>query len=89
LGLKFDIAALPVHPELSAGRGTEQDVYYPKISVSGIDFGYAMWDLTAVGEEPLKARDAPAASSVQPPRNGDIAQGDCRHRVKQINTVHC
>jgi hypothetical protein len=53
-GLKFDIAALPVHPELSAERGTEQDVYFPKLSVSGIDFGYAMWDFTAVGEEPLK-----------------------------------
>jgi hypothetical protein len=53
-GLKFDIAALPVHPELSAERGTEQDVYFPKISVSGIDFGYAMWDFTGVGEEPLK-----------------------------------
>jgi hypothetical protein len=53
-GLKFDIAALPVHPELSAQRGTEQDVYFPKISVSGIDFGYAMWDFAAVGEEPLK-----------------------------------
>ncbi len=22
--------------------------------MSGIDFGYAMWDFTAVGEEPLK-----------------------------------
>ena len=53
-GLKFDIAALPLHPELSAERETEQDVYFPKISVSGIDFGYAMWDFTAVGEEPLK-----------------------------------
>jgi hypothetical protein len=53
-GLKFDIAALPIHPELSAERGTEQDVYFPKISVSGIDFSYAMWDFTAVGEEPLK-----------------------------------
>ena len=53
-GLKFDIAMLPLHPELSAERGTEQDVYFPKVSVSGVDFGYAMWDFTAVGEEPLK-----------------------------------
>lgn len=53
-GLKFDIATLPVRPELSAERETEQDVYFPKISVSGIDFGYALWDFTAVGEEPLK-----------------------------------
>jgi hypothetical protein len=53
-GLKFDIAMLPVDPELSAERSTEQDVYFPKISVSGVDFGYAMWDFIAVGEEPLK-----------------------------------
>jgi hypothetical protein len=53
-GLKFDIATLPVHPELSAERSTEQDVYFPKISVSGVDFSYAMWDFTAAGEEPLK-----------------------------------
>lgn len=53
-GLKFDIAMLPVHPELSAEHSTEQDVYFPKISVSGVDFGYAMWDFTAIGDEPLK-----------------------------------
>ena len=53
-GLKFDIAMLPVHPELSAEHSTEQDVYFPKISVSGIDFGYAIWDFTAIGDEPLK-----------------------------------
>jgi hypothetical protein len=53
-GLKFDIAALPLHPELSAERATEQDVFFPKVSVSGVDFSYAMWDFTAVGEEPLK-----------------------------------
>ena len=29
-------------------------MYFPKVSVSGVDFGYAMWDFTAVGEEPLK-----------------------------------
>jgi hypothetical protein len=53
-GLKFDIAMLPVHPELSAEHTTEQDVYFPKISVSGVDFGYAIWDFTAIGDEPLK-----------------------------------
>lgn len=68
-GLKFDIAALPVHPELSAERGTEQDVYFPKISVSGIDFGYAMWDFTAVGEEPLKV-DRPLRLLAAVPASG-------------------
>ena len=29
-GLKFDIAMLPVHPELSAEHSTEQDVYFPQ-----------------------------------------------------------
>ncbi len=53
-GLKFDIAMLPVHPELSAERTNEQDVYFPKITASGTGFGYAIWDFTAVGEEPLK-----------------------------------
>ena len=68
-GLKCDIAALPVHPELSAERGTEQDVYFPKISVSGIDFGYAMWDFTAVGEEPLKV-DRPLRLLAAVPASG-------------------
>ena len=68
-GLKFDIAALPVHPEMSAERGTEQDVYFPKISVSGIDFGYAMWDFTAVGEEPLKV-DRPLRLLAAVPASG-------------------
>jgi hypothetical protein len=53
-GVTFDIAVVPLKPDLSAERSTEQDVYYPKISVSGIDFGYAVWDFAAVGEEPLK-----------------------------------
>ena len=45
---------LPVHPELSAEHSTEQDLYFPKISVSGVNFGYAMWDFTAIGKESLK-----------------------------------
>jgi hypothetical protein len=53
-GVKFDIAMLPVHPELSAEHSTEQDVYFPKISVSGVGFSFAMWDFTAIGDEPLK-----------------------------------
>ena len=68
-GLKFDIATLPVHPELSAQRETEQDVYFPKISVSGIDFGYAMWDFSAVGEEPLKV-DRPLRLLASVPASG-------------------
>ncbi len=69
-GLKFDIATLPVHPELSAERQTEQDVYFPKVSVSGIDFGYAMWDFTAIGEEPLKV-DRPLRLLAAVPASGD------------------
>jgi hypothetical protein len=52
-GLKFDIAVVPVSPELSAEHSTEQDVYFPKIATSGVDLGYALWDFTAVGAEPL------------------------------------
>jgi hypothetical protein len=52
-GLKFDIAVVPLGPKLSAERSTEQDVYFPKIATSGIDLGYALWDFTAVGAEPL------------------------------------
>jgi hypothetical protein len=53
-GLKFNIAAIPLQPDLSAERTTEQDTYFPAVSVSGIGFGYAMWDFTAIGEAPLK-----------------------------------
>lgn len=53
-GLKFDIAAIPLKPDLSVKRTTEHDIYFPKVSVSGIGFGYAMWDFTAIGEDPLK-----------------------------------
>jgi hypothetical protein len=53
-GLKFDIGMLPVHPEVTAEHATEQDVYFPRISVSGIDLNYALWDFMAAGSEPLK-----------------------------------
>lgn len=53
-GLKFDIAAIPLQPDLSAERTTEQDIYFPAVSVSGVGFGYAMWDFTAIAEAPLK-----------------------------------
>lgn|SRR5512146_59915 len=49
----LDIAVIPLSPEVTAERATEQDVYFPKISTSGIDLGYALWDFTAVGAEPL------------------------------------
>jgi len=52
-GVKLDIAVVPFSPEVTAERATEQDVYFPKISTSGIDLGYALWDFTAVGAEPL------------------------------------
>jgi hypothetical protein len=53
-GLKFEIATVPVKPDLSVKRTTEQDIYFPAVSVSGVGFGYAMWNFTAVGEDPLK-----------------------------------
>ena len=53
-GLKFDIAAVPLKPELSAERSTEQDIYFPAITVSGVGFSYAMWDFTAIADTPLK-----------------------------------
>jgi hypothetical protein len=52
-GLSFTIAALPLHPDLSAERTTEQDVYFPTITTSGIGFSHAIWDFTAVASAPL------------------------------------
>ena len=71
-GLKFDIAAVPLHPDLSAERETEQDVYFPQVSVSGVDFGYAMWDFTAVGEEPLKVDRALRLLAAVPAPGADV-----------------
>jgi len=74
-GLKFDIAAIPLQPDLSAERTTEQDIYFPAVSVSGVGFGYAIWDFTAIGEAPLKVDRTlrllaaiPAAASEIPAR---------------------
>jgi hypothetical protein len=52
-GLSFAITAVPVHPDVTAERTTEQDVYFPAITVSGAGFSYAIWDFTAVGDAPL------------------------------------
>jgi hypothetical protein len=52
-GLSFTIAALPLSPDLSAERTTEQDVYFPAITTSGIGFSHAIWDFTAIGSAPL------------------------------------
>jgi hypothetical protein len=67
-GLKFEIAAVPVKPDLSVKRTTEQDIYFPSVSVSGVGFRYAMWNFTAVGEDPSKSI-VPCACSppFQPP----------------------
>jgi hypothetical protein len=52
-GLSFAITAVPVHPDVTAERSTEEDVYFPTITVSGVGFSYAIWDFTAVGDAPL------------------------------------
>jgi hypothetical protein len=52
-GLKFDLTAVPIKPDVSAERATEQDVYFPTVTVSGVGFSHAIWDFTAVGDAPL------------------------------------
>jgi hypothetical protein len=52
-GLSFAITAVPVHPDVTAERTTEEDVYFPTVTVSGVGFSYAIWDFTAVGDAPL------------------------------------
>lgn len=52
-GLSFEIESLPLAPEAQVERSREQNVYFPKLTASGIRFRSAVWDFTAVGEEPL------------------------------------
>lgn len=52
-GLTFNIAATPLQPDLSIERSTEQDIYFPVITVSGVGLSYAIWDFTAVADAPL------------------------------------
>ena len=52
-GLSFEVEQLKLGPELSAERSTEQQVYFPEITTSGVGFSYASWDFHAVGESPL------------------------------------
>jgi hypothetical protein len=37
-GLSFAITAVPVHPDVTAKRTTEEDVYFPVITVSEAGF---------------------------------------------------
>ncbi|MDG4823964.1 hypothetical protein O7635_19070 [Asanoa sp. WMMD1127] len=52
-GLSFEIASIPVGPESSVERIREQDVFLPRVTASGPSLRYALWDFTAVGQEPL------------------------------------
>jgi hypothetical protein len=52
-GLSFQIAAVPVGPEATAERSTQQDVFFPKVTASGQGFSAARWDFSQVGQEPL------------------------------------
>jgi hypothetical protein len=52
-GLSFEIAALPIHPDLSFERTTERDVFFPTITTSGIGLALAIWDFTAISDTPL------------------------------------
>jgi hypothetical protein len=52
-GLSFDIAAVPLAPELALERTQEQDVYFPTLRVSGIHQRRAIWTFEAAGAQPL------------------------------------
>ena len=51
--LSFEIASVQLGPEVGSERSSEQDVYFPKLTTSGLRLRYALWDFTAVGEAPL------------------------------------
>lgn len=71
-GLSFSISALPVSPELSAERTTEQDVFFPSITASGIGFSYAIWDFTAIGEAPLHVDRTLRMLATVPPAAAEV-----------------
>lgn len=52
-GLSLDILAIPLGPEVTVERSSEQDVFFPRVTTSGPGFGSARWDFTQVGEDPL------------------------------------
>ncbi len=52
-GLSFNIAHVPLSPEVSSERTTERDVYYPTVTVSGIGLQHAIWDFVALDGSPL------------------------------------
>ncbi|MFY1637633.1 hypothetical protein ACN27F_30905 [Solwaraspora sp. WMMB335] len=53
VGLTFEIATVPLGPQAALSRVREQDVFLPKVTASGVRFRHALWDFTAVGEQPL------------------------------------
>jgi len=71
-GVSFSISALPVGPELSAERTTEQDVFFPTITSSGIGFSYAIWDFTAAGDAPLHVDRTLRLLATVPPEAADV-----------------
>lgn len=52
-GVSFDIASVPLSPEVAVERTREQDVYFPTLRVSGIHLPHAIWTFEAHGEQPL------------------------------------
>ncbi|MEU8034738.1 hypothetical protein AB0C13_40430 [Streptomyces sp. NPDC049099] len=44
---------VPLGPEMTLERSSEQDVFFPQVTTSGPGFGSARWDFTQVGEAPL------------------------------------
>lgn len=52
-GLSFEIAAVPLGPEVTVERSREQNVYFPQLTSSGPMFAAAWWDFTQVGQAPL------------------------------------
>jgi hypothetical protein len=52
-GLSFEVERLNLGPEFSLERSSEQQVYFPDITSSGLGLSHAIWDFHAVGEAPL------------------------------------
>lgn len=52
-GLSFEVEQLKLGPEFSWERSSEQQVYFPEITSSGLGLSHAIWDFHAVGEAPL------------------------------------
>jgi hypothetical protein len=51
--LSFEFQTLKLGPEVAAETSQETNVYFPEITSSGIGFGVAVWDFTAIEPAPL------------------------------------